>query len=161
MPFAYLRGPTVDLPQPHCYLPTSCAAVRASLLGAKQRLDAGQAAEALPLVDEALARDEQPPLLHYLRGRALDKLSRYDEAAAAYAQAREHTVGNLGARLSINERIAHVARDHGSAFVDARALFDEDGRRRGARYNLDLLFDHCHPSARGHQVLADAIAPKF
>lgn len=159
MPFNYRLSPAWKHPQFEAYTPEHRAQVRALLHDAGRRVQAGDCQGALPRVEQALALDPSPPLLHYLRAQCLERLGRLDEAEASYAQSREQMIGNLGSRLSINTVIRRVATQAGVPLVDAARIFDAYEHAHGHHFNEDLLVDDCHPSPLGHQLIADALAP--
>jgi tetratricopeptide (TPR) repeat protein len=159
MPFNYRLSPAWKHPQFEAYEPVHREEVRALLHEAGHKVQTGDCQGALPLVDRALALDPSPPLLHYLRAQCLERQGRLDEAEAAYAQSREQMIGNLGSRLSINTVIRRVATQTGVPLVDAARIFDAHEHASGHHFNEDLIVDDCHPSALGHQLIADALAP--
>ena len=121
---------------------------------ADQRFDNG-----LATARTALELDPQPAILHYLAGQCLEGLGQHEQAEAAYAQSREHMIGNLGSRLSTNRIIREVAKDADVPLIDVQALFQQYGATRQRFYNRDLIHDDCHPTPLGHQLIAEALAP--
>ena len=159
MPFNYRLSPAWKHPQFEAYDPVHRDEVRRLLREAGRLVQAGDCEAALPLADRALALDQRPPVLHYLRAECLEQLGRLDEAEAAYAQSREQMIGNLGSRLSINLVIRRVAARHDVPLVDAVRIFDDYEHAHGRHFNEDLILDDCHPSPTGHQLIADALTP--
>ena len=54
-----------------------------------------------------------------------------------------------------------VAAETGVELVDVIKLFDRDEHMLGRYFNETLILDDCHPSPRGHKLIADAIAARF
>ncbi len=161
VPFNYRLSPAWKHPQPESFLPEHRDAVRAALAESAAALRRGDAAACLVAADRALVLDRYPPVLHALRATALERLGRPADAEAAFAQCREHMVGHLGARLSINERIREVASSESAELLDAARLFDERQHESGGHFNVDLLHDDSHPTLLGHRILAEALAELF
>lgn len=159
MPFNYRLSPAWKHPQFEWYDPAHRDEVTRLLREAGRLVEDREFPQALAAADRALALDPRPPLLHYLRAQSLEGVGRPDEAEAAYARSREEMIGNLGSRLSVNEVIRRVAGELRVPLVDAAALFDAYEHARGRHFNEDLVLDDCHPSAAGHRIIADALAP--
>ena len=157
VPVAHRLSPAYHIPQLEAFDPAHRTAVRALLHAAADRANAGDCPGALETLSQALALDPLPPLLHYLRGECLERMGRLEEAEAAYAQSRENMMGHVGSRLSVNEVIRRVAARFGVPLVDAAKVFDEYERAHGTHFNEDLIFDNCHLSTLGHQVMTDAL----
>ncbi len=158
LPFNYKLSPAWKHPQPESFVPEHRESVRSRIHRAVKLCDAGQSEQALVELDAALTLDPYPPLAHYLRGHCLEQLGHPLEAEAAYAQCREHMVGNLGALPSINRRIEEVAASTGARFIDLRARFDAYSHARGRYFNVDLIHDDCHPTPEGHAIITEALA---
>ena len=78
-------------------------------------------------------------------------------AEAAYAQCREHMIGNLGASLSINRSIEKVAESTGVTLIHVQRQFERYSHERERWFNEGLIHDDCHPSPEGHRVIAAAV----
>jgi hypothetical protein len=143
------------------YDPAHAPEVTALVEQAGALVNKGDFAQALPFTEKALALDAEPPLLHYLHAQCLEHLGRLDDAEAAYHQSREHMIGHLGSRLSVNEVIRKVAAQQDVTLVDAEKLFEEHTHAAGKHFNEGLFVDDCHPSAEGHRIIAEALAPLF
>ncbi len=113
---------------------------------------AGAWSEALTLADQAVAIDDRHAHLHYLRGRVLDALSRFDEAKLAYERAREEDVCALRAPQAVSEIVAQVAAERDVPWVDFRTLIES--RSRQGVPGEDFFLDHVHPTIEGHRLLA-------
>lgn len=159
VPFRHRLSPSWKHPQFEAFNPAHRDEVRRLLHEAGALAEEGNAAGALPLLDRALALDPVPPVLHYLRAEALEKLGRLDEAEEAFAQSRELMMGNLGSRLSVNEVIRKVAAAEHVPLVDAEKLFEDYSHQHGKHFNDGLFTDDCHPTQVGHRIIADALEP--
>jgi len=161
IPFKHRLSPAWKHPQPESFIPEHTAAVRAAVAQAGAEYRSGRNVACLATTAAALVLDPHPPILHALRGEALMQLGRNAEAETAFAQCREQMVGNLGARLSINDRIRSVTASWNTDLVDAARLFDARQHALGGWFNRDLIHDDSHPTPEGHRVLADALAQRL
>lgn len=159
LPFNYRLSPAWKHPQFEAFDAAHVEPVRDLLHQAGRRVQSGDCAAALPLIDQGLALDPLPPVLHYLRAQCLEQLGRLEEAEEEYAQSREQMIGNLGSRLSVNQVIRRVAARFNVPLVDAARIFDDYEHAHGRHFNEDLILDDCHPSPLGHQLIANALAP--
>lgn len=159
VPFNYRLSPAWKHRQPESFDPQHEAFVRNVIQAAPTMYKSKQYADALIQLDKAIALDPYPPVLHYLKGMCLQATHKPLEAERAYAQCREHMIGNLGSRLSINKRIVQVANETGATLVDLRKRFDEVQHAKGGHFNSDLIHDDCHPTPFGHQIIADELRP--
>ena len=157
VPFNYKLSPTWMHPQPWWFDPRHRQALVAAHRKAWQLLEDGRYEQALECCQEALALDPLPPVLNYLKGQCLEARGKFAAAEEAYAQCREHMIGHLGARLSINRSIAAVAESNEVTLIDVRRLFDLHSHEHGRWFNEDLVQDDCHPTPEGHGVIADAL----
>jgi hypothetical protein len=158
LPFNHKLSPAWKHPQPESFDPAHRGEVRSAIRTAAGLLEGGKFPQSLAEIDRALTLDPLPPILHYLRGETLEGLGRSAEAETAYARCRENMIGNLGSRLSVNERIRKVASSTQARLVDVEQLFDEYEHARGHWFNADLIHDDCHPTPLGHRLIADALA---
>jgi tetratricopeptide (TPR) repeat protein len=111
--------------------------------------------EALAASVEALALDDRHAHLHYLRGRILGAVGRYDEAETAYRLALDHDICPLRALSSIGRALEETASSRRVPLVDFAALV-----RGESPHHLpgeELFLDHIHPTIRGHGLLARAL----
>jgi lysophospholipase L1-like esterase len=161
LPFNHKLSPAWKHTQPESFDAAHRSETRAAIRSAASYLDAKQYEPALSEVDRALKLDPAPPILHYLRGEALEGLKRPSEAEQAYAQCRENMVGNLGSRLSINASIRRIAAETHADLVDVEQIFEEHEHELGHYFNEDLIRDDCHPTPAGHRLIAEALARLF
>ncbi|MCZ7685991.1 MAG: hypothetical protein M5U28_47420 [Sandaracinaceae bacterium] len=145
VPFRHRLSPSFHHPQP------ISAGQRARLSRAAAAIEADPEA-ALRALDRAIADEPEAAVAHAMRGDALERLERHEDARAAYAQAREHTVGHLGMRLTIDSIVREVAGE--DELLDLRALFD-------ARSIDALVEDDCHPTPEGHALIASELAARL
>lgn len=159
VPFNPRLSPAWKHPQPLVSEAASGPLATAAVEAAEAAHDLPTRRAALEAIESALAAEPRSAVLHHLRGEQLERLGRLREAEVAYAQAREHMIGNLGSRLSINASIARIAGETGVPLVDLPGLFDDDQRRRNRHFNV--IHDDCHPTPLGHRLIATALRAYF
>ena len=118
-------------------------------------LDEDDPAAALKAADRALEIDDRYAELHFLRGHALFKLARYEEARRSYLLAVEEDVCPLRALQEIQQMVAGVAQEQHVPCVDFANIASET-----AEHNVpgsDLFLDHVHPTIATNRLLAVAI----
>ena len=158
IPFNYRLCPAWNMPQPESFDPRHEKEVRRAIRDTADLKSKGLLEDSIERAREGLLLDDKPPVLHYLVAECLEALGRHEEAELEYAQSRENVIGNFGSMLSINERIRRVAASTGVNLLDARKLFDEACHGAGQFYNEGLILDDCHPTPRGHEILAEGVA---
>lgn len=158
IPFNYRISPAWKHPQPIAIDPSKREAMTQHTQAAATLIESQQYENALIEAQHAIDTDPLSPLAYYLRGVCLEKLGRPREAEVAYANCREHMVGDFGSLLSINQRIADVAKSRDTELLDVRQLFDDHQHAAGRYFNDLLIDDDCHPTPLGHQLIADALA---
>ncbi len=116
---------------------------------------AGRSEETLTLLDAALRLDDRFAALHYLRGRMLWELKRFDEAKTAFVRARDEDVCPLRALTPVRGIIAEVTAQRHETAVDFVKIIDElaDHGTPGS----DWFLDHVHPTIDGNRRLAMAL----
>jgi tetratricopeptide (TPR) repeat protein len=119
---------------------------------AAKKLDAGAAAEALVAIDEAAKIDDRHAAAHFIRGHALLKLGRYDEAKVALIRAMDEDVCPLRALSPTGEIVAQVAEQREVPLIDYVAI-QEKSSPHGIPGNKVFL-DHVHPTIEAHRLLA-------
>lgn len=122
---------------------------------AVQQLDAYDWEQALKTLDAAARMDDRYAHLHYLRGRALWELGRFDEAKAAFVRARDEDVCPLRALSSMQKIVAEVAAEQHVPLVDFAALIEQHAKQ--GIPGKTLFLDHVHPTIAGNRLLAVAI----
>ena len=102
--------------------------------------------------DEAIAIDDRYAHMHFLRGRALYELKRYDEAKTALERARDEDVCPLRALGPMPGIVAEVAADRDVPLVDFAALVEIQSDH--GIPDKSMFLDHVHPTIEGHRTLA-------
>lgn len=111
---------------------------------------------AAALLEQAAAIDDQHAGLHYQLGQCYDALGDLDRAKRHFLLAKDNDICPLRMLEAMQRVLQDVARRTGTPLVDAHGLLAQ--RCRGGIPDDSWLVDHVHPSIRGHQVIADAIA---
>jgi lysophospholipase L1-like esterase len=125
-----------------------------ALRAARALLESGKPDRALERLDAAVALSPDHAQAHYLRGEALRALGRDAEARAAYRDAVDRDVRTHRITTSLEQALLDTLRAEGADFVDLRPLFQTD---LGDATAHALFVDHLHPTAEGHQRIADAL----
>lgn len=111
---------------------------------------------ALQLYREAAAIDAEYSLLHHRLGRLLDRLGRTAEALPCFERARDEDICPLRLIGPVERALTRVATDTGTPLVDAAGLIA--ARSPEGIPGNDWYLDHVHPTIRGHQLIARAVA---
>ena len=122
-------------------------------------LDAKRFSEARSDLDQAATIDDRYAQLHYLRGRVLDALERYEDAKVAYQRALAEDVCPLRALSPIRNIVIEVARERNVPVVDFAALVENESPQ--GIPGEELFLDHVHPTIDGHRMLALAIVDEL
>ena len=126
---------------------------------ARAHFEAKRFSEALGDLDAAAKIDDRYAHAHYLRGRVLDELERYEDARAAYQQAVDEDVCPLRALSPMPGIVSEVARDRDVPVVDFAALVEKRSPQGVA--GEELFLDHVHPTIDGHRMLALAVVEEM
>lgn len=132
------------------------AAFDAAMAEGDRLAAANECAGALGAYERALAVDDGFAAAHFARGTCLRAAGRFDEARAAFQRASDLDTVPQGIPSHFDDILRDVVRRSGALLVDAAARFE-----RESPHGLvgDALFaDFVHPSIRGHQLIAAAIA---
>jgi len=113
------------------------------------------AEEALVLLDQAAALSAKHAWLWYLRGRALERLDRQDEAHVAFRKARDLDTMPWRAPTPHSEIIRSQARESGAILADVEAAFAAAAPPQGVGWQWAV--DHVHFSVPGQAQLARVI----
>jgi lysophospholipase L1-like esterase len=116
-------------------------------------LDAGRSEEALAATR---ARAGDDAMLLYLEARALRALGRPAESRPSFERARDLDLVPRRATTRMNDVVRAASRAPGVRLVDAAALFEANAR--DGLVGFELVCDNCHPTPRGHALIAHAIA---
>jgi len=115
----------------------------------------GQWDEALTAIDRAITVDESHAHAHYLRGRVLWELERYDQAKAAFERAMDEDICPLRAQKPILDIVAEVAGEQDVPVVDFVELIQRQSEHGAPGEKLFL--DHVHPTIESNRQLALAL----
>jgi len=115
--------------------------------------------EALDLLGQARAIDDEHALVHYLTGKVLLRAGRTDEAREALIKARELDVCPLRMLEPMKDKIAAVARATRTPLVDTEELIAS--LSDSGLPDNQWLVDHVHPTVEGHQRIAAALFGKM
>lgn len=129
-------------------------------------LAAGRAAEALPVLEEAVALDGRHAAGRWLLGRALLALDRRDEAAGHLLAARDLDALRFRADGGVDSAVRRVAAERaadGTTLVDGAARVAGVAPGEPPLAGHDVLWEHVHLTFEGNLRLArafyDAVAP--
>jgi tetratricopeptide (TPR) repeat protein len=112
-------------------------------------------AAALVAIEAALAIDDRYAHAHYLRGRALWDLERYEKGKAAFVRALDEDVCPLRALSPIRQIVAEAAEAEQVPLVDFVAITERLAEH--ATPGDDLFLDHVHPTIEGNRQVALAV----
>ncbi|MBI3466035.1 MAG: SGNH/GDSL hydrolase family protein [Planctomycetes bacterium] len=115
--------------------------------------------EAVSLLKRAMAIDDQHAGMHYDLAKCYDSLGNVNDAHRSYIRAKELDICPLRILEPMNQAVLEVARQSQTPAVDVRQLFER--LSPGGIPGNNLLVDHVHPSIRGHQLIADALADEL
>jgi len=132
------------------------AAFDAAMAEGDRLAAAGDCAGALGAYERALAVDDGFAAAHFARGTCLRTLGRFDAARAAFQRASDLDAVPQGIPSRFNDVVRDVARRTDALIVDAVARFERESPH--GLVGATLFADFVHPSIRGHQVIAAAIA---
>lgn len=111
---------------------------------------------ALAALQEALRIDEQHAGLHYQLGQCYDALGDAEHARQHFSLAKEHDICPLRMLDPMYDALREIASQTNTPLVDANRIISEQCRDGIA--DSSWMLDHVHPSIRGHQLIANAIA---
>ena len=110
---------------------------------------------ALAALDQTLAIDDRHAAVHYLRGRVLWQLQRFNEAREAFIRAKEEDVCPLRAPQAVVETVKDMAVRRGVPVVDFAKMIDDLAEHHVP--GDDWFLDHVHPTIEGNYRLALAL----
>ncbi len=122
---------------------------------AGEAFDEEQFGEALKALDQAAEIDDRHARLHFLRGRVLLRLDRYEQAKKAFTWARDEDVCPLRALTPMRQTVVDVAELHDVPVIDFAGMMEQ--RAPHGIPGDKLFLDHVHPTIDGHRLLALAI----
>ncbi len=103
---------------------------------------------------EALTKQPEHPLLHYLLGTVYYQLNQFDRAHEHFALARDYDQAPFRAPSAINRVIVKLAKENNVPLAATNSLFDAFSPHGIA--DQTLFLEHLHPNERGYQLLARA-----
>ena len=118
-------------------------------------LYAGQPSQAIKLIQQAFAIDDQHAGMHYDLAKYYDSLGRSSDARMEYLRAKELDVCPLRILQPMNDIVLQVGRETNTPVVDINALFQRISRN--GIPGSDWFADHVHPTIPGYQRIADEI----
>jgi lysophospholipase L1-like esterase len=116
--------------------------------------------ELFAIFDQLHAIDSEFAMLHYMLGQA--RLTGGDVDRGLQALQKANLLDRRGDRANadVMDCILRVCAEHNVSAVDLReAFFAEipaENQRQLRGESLELFLDHCHPTQKGHQMIADA-----
>jgi len=116
---------------------------------------AGQWDEALTAIDRATTVDDHYAHAHYLRGRVLWELERYDQAKAAFERAINEDICPLRAQKHILDVVMEVAGEQDVPVVDFVELVQRQSEH--GTPGEKMFLDHVHPTIESNRQLALAL----
>lgn len=115
--------------------------------------------QATSFLEQAAAIDDQHAGLQYQLGECYDTLGDLKRAKRHYSLAKDLDICPLRMLDAMQRVLRDVAHRTQTPLLDAHGLLAQ--RCRGGIPDESVLMDHVHPSIRGHQLIADAIAEWF
>ncbi|MFK8112189.1 MAG: tetratricopeptide repeat protein [Rubripirellula sp.] len=111
---------------------------------------------ALTICDEILPLEPQHAYLHFIRGKALFGLDRFEEAEIAFQQAVDEDVCPLRATSRIAAAVRLVAKRRDRPVVDFDARLRQHSKQQFGHtcFGGDYFLDHVHPTIDVHRDLA-------
>ncbi|MFQ5454796.1 MAG: tetratricopeptide repeat protein [Nitrospirota bacterium] len=121
----------------------------------KDMYNAGKFELAISAFNSAYRIDHEYGDLLFLMAKSYDMLGNYGLAKRYYLLARDNDRAPLRAISDVNKTIRDAAYSNSTGFVDMERVFDNlsiDGIQ-----GKDLFLDHCHPTIKGVQTIADEL----
>ncbi len=114
---------------------------------------------ALSALGQAKAIDDRYANVHFLEGRVLEQIGRFDQARRAYVRARDEDVCPLRALTQMPVIVREIAASRDVAVVDYAA--DVEKRAENGIPGKKQFLDHVHPTIQEHLALASAIVDRL
>jgi len=128
---------------------------KALIESARTGIEAKDFTSALADLDHSLKIDGQYAHSHYLRGRVLEGLEKFDDAKEAYQKALDEDICPLRALSPMPGIVFEVAHDRNVPVIDFGTMVAKNSPR--GIPGEELFLDHVHPTIDGHRMLALAI----
>jgi tetratricopeptide (TPR) repeat protein len=125
-----------------------------ALQEARLRLDDGQPAEALGIVDALIDAEPADADAWYVRGSALTENGQHEPAAEAFQRARDLDQLRFRAPSVFNDVIRQMADRNDAVVVDVENALRRVGE--GSVIGRESMLEHLHPNLDGYFLLADA-----
>ena len=110
---------------------------------------------------ELIALDDHFAMSHFWRGLSLLGRGRVEEGRAALIEANRRDRRGTRANPMVTETICLAANEAGAVLVRVDELFDREleaeFRRLAGGGDQQLFVDHCHPTGKGHALIAEAV----
>ena len=119
---------------------------------ANQALTANQWDQALRALDESMTIDDRYAQVHYLRGRTLWMLERYDEAKKAFERAIDQDICSLRAPGAMRDIVQEIGVEKDVPVVHFAAFLDRLSEH--AIPGEEMFLDHVHPTIETNRQLA-------
>lgn len=119
---------------------------------AQAAMNATRWEDAVTVLDEAATIDDRYAHLHYLRGKALHHLGRYEDSKEALIRGRDEDVCPLRALGSMRDIVNQTASACRVPVVDFAAVVES--RSPHGIPGENLFLDHVHPTIEGNRLLA-------
>ncbi len=129
--------------------------VEALLAGAKDSMKKGDevaASEAVGKLERARSLDSSYAEVHFLLGKAYEKLRRFDEARESFMRARDMDAKPTRAESAINDSIRRLAFERNIILADIEKRFEKITPNGLIGFNL--IQDYVHPNEEGHRRIA-------
>jgi tetratricopeptide (TPR) repeat protein len=128
-----------------------------SVEAARLSMRDGRVGAGLKHLDRAVALSPRYAMVHYLRASGLRAADRTQAALAAYRRALDLDVRTHRMTSQLESTFIETLDGQGASWVDLRPVFwtslDEETAEA-------LFVDHLHPTALGHERIADAVMPQ-
>jgi tetratricopeptide (TPR) repeat protein len=129
--------------------------VEALLAGAKDSLDKGDdsaVGDSVEKLERAKSLAPSYAEIHFLLGKAYEKLGQYDKARESYILARDTDAKPTRAESAVNDSIRRLASEKNIHLVDLEKRFEEITSNGLIGFNL--IQDYVHPNEEGHRRIA-------
>ncbi len=111
--------------------------------------------------DELLRLDDDYAISHFWQGMSLVGRGRIEEGRAALVEANRRDRRGIRSNADVIQAMVEATREAGAILLTVDSLFDKEFesefKRRMAGHDQTLFLDHCHPSQRGHAMIAKAL----
>jgi len=114
----------------------------------------GDLVKSLQYITQALGKDSTNAILHYNLGMIEKRLGDTLSAEEEFEKAKELDFYSLRTKKAYNNKISELASVSNLPLIDLDSLFLAN--------NSEFLFiDHCHPTAEGHRLIAQALLERL